>query len=83
MNETYPNIEMNDKMLEAVYQLLKRTRRGSASEADCDRWTMLWLLLNAHTDEVSVMRRVLLQTHLECSRLRKGGTNRIERDFCI
>lgn len=70
MSEIHPNIEINDKILEEVYQLLKRTR-ANASSPDCDRWSMLWVVLNANDAHVAEMNVALLKTFLECKEKEK------------
>lgn len=57
-------IEVNDKMLEETYQLLKRTRKPT-DELDCARWTILWTMLNTHEDNLRAMCGAVVSIDLE------------------
>lgn len=64
-------IELNDQLLEDIYQLLKRTRTGSTEE-DCARWSILWTVMNTDNSALPLMGNAVMKIDLESRRQNMG-----------
>lgn len=66
------DIELRDQMIEQTYALLKRTAQKEVSEDDCNRWTILWTMLNAGREDLHAMTSAIVAIDLEGRRRRMG-----------
>ena len=71
MTKVKANTKVNDKLLEDVYSLLKRTR-VKATPQDCYRWTLIWTVMNADESALPQMESAVVGIDLENRRVNMG-----------
>ena len=71
MKRVRATTQVNDKLLEDVYMLLKRTR-SKATPQDCSRWTMLWTVMNTDESALFRMESAVVKIDLETRRANMG-----------